>query len=36
MVPFTLQVFTLEDIAKAHEYMEANLNKGKIVIKVSA
>jgi tumor protein p53-inducible protein 3 len=34
--PIIDQVFSLEDIAKAHQRMESNLNMGKILLQVIA
>ena len=32
--PLVDSVFALEDVARAHEHMESNRNRGKIVLKI--
>ncbi|WP_369403523.1 zinc-binding dehydrogenase [Gracilibacillus boraciitolerans] len=34
LTPVIDQVFSIEDVAKAHQHMEANKNIGKIILKV--
>lgn len=35
ITPTIDKIFSIDDVAKAHEYMEANLNIGKIILEIS-